>query len=191
MSWTRPTIANICILAAFLLLPVQLWAADNDKTPKIKAAYIHQFSHFVSWSDNGDASKTPDALLTICVMGHDRVGEYLERLAGHSHGSYSIGVEHLASPSAAHHCEILYIASRSLAAVDEIIQGMSRFPVLTVSDIPGFVDRGGMIGFVLKEDRVRLEINLFAAQRARLRISAKLIEVSLRVIQVHANGGGE
>ena len=191
MSWIRPIIFHVyTLLMVSLLCPVQSWAVDLDKVSRIKAAYIHQFSHFVSWPGSEAVASSSIAQMTICIIGHDLVSEYLAKLAGHRHGAYSIEIEHPTSPSAAHHCELLYITPRSPAEVDEIVREMDRFPVLTVSDVPGFVDRGGMIGFIVKEDRVRLEINLPAAQRARLHISAKLIEVSLRIIRVHANEGG-
>ncbi len=75
--------------------------------------------------------------------------------------------------------------------MEDVLRVVDRHPVLTISDYPGFVDIGGMIGFVNKDNRVRLEINLPAAQRARLHISAKLIEVSLRVISTQASGWRE
>lgn len=173
-----------------LTFPVQSWAGSQDTVSRIKAAYIHQFSHFVSWPDDENNAASSRTRMTICIMGHDRVGEYLERLSGHGHGAYFIEIRHPSSPSEAHHCEVLYIAPRPPTGMRGVIGGLARLPVLTVSAVPGFVDQGGMIGFVIKDDRVRLEINLPAVQRSRLHVSAKLIEVSLRVIQTQANGGG-
>jgi hypothetical protein len=56
-----------------------------------------------------------------------------------------------------------------------------RMPILTVSDAPGFVNRGGMIEFVLDSNRVRFEINLAAARAAGLNLSSELLRVATAV----------
>jgi hypothetical protein len=56
-------------------------------------------------------------------------------------------------------------------------------PILTLGDSPGFVQAGGMIGFVVHENNVRLAVNLHAAHRAGFSISAKLLEVALNIIK--------
>ncbi|HEU5335061.1 MAG TPA: YfiR family protein, partial [Terriglobales bacterium] len=60
-------------------------------------------------------------------------------------------------------------------------------PVLTVGDSGDFLPLGGVINFVVEQDRVRFEISLAAAQRQRLKISSKLLAVA-RVVD--AGGGG-
>jgi hypothetical protein len=57
---------------------------------------------------------------------------------------------------------------------------------LTVGESADFLSLGGMINFVLEEDRVSFEINLEAAERHRLKLSSKLLAVA-RVVNV---GGG-
>jgi hypothetical protein len=47
--------------------------------------------------------------------------------------------------------------------------------VLTVGDFEGFTRRGGMIRFVTVGNKIRLRINLAAAQAANLTISSKLL----------------
>jgi hypothetical protein len=49
---------------------------------------------------------------------------------------------------------------------------------LTVSGQPSFAESGGMIGFVLEQEKVKLHINLKVLKQSGLSISAKLIEVS-------------
>jgi hypothetical protein len=80
-------------------------------------------------------------------------------------------------------CHILFL-SRSVAAEAEGILGRLRGrPVLTVSDVEGFAERGGTIGFALVEQSVRFDINLDAATAADLRMSAKLLAVARKVIR--------
>jgi YfiR/HmsC-like len=53
--------------------------------------------------------------------------------------------------------------------------------VLTVSDAPSFSRRGGIIEFVLSENRVRFEVNLQAAENCGLELSSQLLKVAIRV----------
>jgi hypothetical protein len=52
---------------------------------------------------------------------------------------------------------------------------------LTVSDIPQFSQRGGMIQFVLEGNRIRFEVNLTATRRAGLSLSSELLKVATAV----------
>jgi hypothetical protein len=63
----------------------------------------------------------------------------------------------------------------------EILTALDESGVLTVSDMPGFTRRGGMIQFVLEGERVRFEINLASAESARLVLSSELLKVAASV----------
>lgn len=56
-------------------------------------------------------------------------------------------------------------------------------PVLTVGDSSGFAEAGGMIGFLLQDNRVRFDVNLPSAQRSKLRVSSNLLRVARRVLE--------
>jgi hypothetical protein len=48
--------------------------------------------------------------------------------------------------------------------------------------MPDFLRRGGMIQFVLHDERVRFEINLTTAASARLTVSSELLKVASSVV---------
>jgi hypothetical protein len=50
-----------------------------------------------------------------------------------------------------------------------------------VSDMPRFAERGGMIQFILEENRVRFQVNLAAAQNAGLVLSSQLLKLAALV----------
>ncbi len=50
-----------------------------------------------------------------------------------------------------------------------------------MSDIPAFVDAGGVIGLTVSDNKVAFEVNLEAAQQADLKISAQLLKVARSV----------
>ncbi len=53
--------------------------------------------------------------------------------------------------------------------------------VLTVGESPGFAERGGVIRFILVEDKVRFEINQGAGEIAGLRLSGQLLKLATLV----------
>ena len=62
-----------------------------------------------------------------------------------------------------------------------IIASLEDAPVLTVSDAEGFLGAGGMISLVLLDNKVRWEINRVAIDLADLHISAKLLQLAIRI----------
>jgi hypothetical protein len=60
--------------------------------------------------------------------------------------------------------------------------------VLTVSDIPDFTNSGGMIQFVLLENKVRFQVNLTAAETAGLTLSSQLLKVATSVKRESPSG---
>jgi hypothetical protein len=61
------------------------------------------------------------------------------------------------------------------------MEDLDKTAVLTVSDMPQFAQRGGMIQFVLEGNRVRFEVNLIATQHAGLTLSSDLLKVATAV----------
>ena len=59
------------------------------------------------------------------------------------------------------------------------------YPVLTVSDIDNFAERGGVIGLTIVGDNIRFQVNRGAALTKGLRLSSSLLEIAERVY-----GGG-
>jgi hypothetical protein len=91
-------------------------------------------------------------------------------------------VRRIAKVQVAANCSILFISSSEENQLDSVLQMAQRFDLLTVSDIPHFAERGGMIGFVTHADRIRFEVNRPVAERSHLILSSELLRVALRVI---------
>ena len=62
------------------------------------------------------------------------------------------------------------------------LRALGELPVLTVSDIDGFAEAGGGIGFAMVDDRVRFDVNARALEESRLKASAQLMKIARTVI---------
>jgi hypothetical protein len=84
---------------------------------------------------------------------------------------------------------ILFISASEKKRVPQILAGLRGSSVLTVADMDGFLDDGGMIQFLSDNDRVRFAINVDAANRSRLKVSSKLLSLA-RAVGKDVKGGG-
>src|SRR6185503_2472570 len=100
-------------------------------------------------------------------------------LSGESVGGHSLVAKRIGGMREVDGCRILFVSNQTL--IDSAALAAERMPILTVSDSPDFLKRGGMIEFVLDSNRVRFEINLAAAKTAGLNLSSELLRVATAV----------
>jgi hypothetical protein len=81
-------------------------------------------------------------------------------------------------PGEARSCEIVFISASERRALREILDAVKDFNTLTVGDMEGFAESGGMISLMLEDGHVQLEINAAAAERVHLRISSRLLNLA-------------
>jgi len=159
------------------------YAAGPAPVDRIKAAYIYKFTHFVTWPALSLAS---NGEFNICVLGDDPVINELQPLNMTLRKSYLIRVDHLQSVSRIPGCNILYISDSEQARLHSILEFLFNRPILTISDMPGFVRKGGMIGFVRIDNRIRVEINRDSARQVGIDFSAKLLEIASMVLDARS-----
>ncbi|HEX3130711.1 MAG TPA: YfiR family protein, partial [Thermoanaerobaculia bacterium] len=75
-------------------------------------------------------------------------------------------------------CHVLFVSRSERGRLPEVLAQVQGEPVLTVGDTDGFLKAGGIINFVLDENKVRFQINPEAAERSRLKISSKLLRLA-------------
>ena len=75
-------------------------------------------------------------------------------------------------------CQVLFISRSEEKQVRKLLPGLNKSGMLTVSDMPGFLDHDGMIQFILVGNRVRFEVNLDSVQGAGLTLSSELLKVA-------------
>jgi hypothetical protein len=147
---------------------------------QVKATYLYNFGRFVKWPDAVPAGKGDS--FPVCVLGQDPFGSILDStLAGEALEGKPVVLRRISKPQEAGECRILFISSTEEKRLKEILTAIDESGVLTVSDMPGFTRRGGMIQFILEGDRVRFEINVASAENARLVLSSELLKVAASV----------
>jgi len=164
-----------------------LWAQSPKPTDyDVKAVYLYNFGRFVEWPAS---VTTKSDSFTVCVLGQDPFGPALDAtLAGETIGGKSVSAKRISTPQEAGSCQILFMSSAEASRLNKIMEALDKGAVLTVSDMPQFSQRGGMIQFVLDGKKVRFEVNLTAVQRAGLTLSSELLKVATTVRRNPASG---
>jgi hypothetical protein len=158
-----------------------LRAQTAAKEYRIKAAFLFNFAHYVEWPP--DAFKEANSPLTYCTIGEDPFEGVLdESLKEKSVGARPLRVQHLSGIENIQGCHIVFIGANEKKRLSAILEILKQAPVLVVGESNRFVEQGGTVGFLSTENTVRFEVNLDAAQRARLSISATLLSVAKTVI---------
>jgi hypothetical protein len=177
MNMTPRRQMTLALLAVIFCLGLmqEMVGQQRPQEYAVKAAYLYNFGKFAKWP-----SETPS--FNICLLGKDPFGSSLDRtVAGESIDGKPIAVRRLNDLGAVRDCEILFVSSSERGRMAWVLAQVQNLPILTVSDAPEFLDRGGMIQFELQNDRVRFSINLRAARDAKLNISSELLNVATRV----------
>ena len=147
------------------------------KEYQVKAVFLYNFVQFVTWPPQ--AFSGPGAPFRIGILGEDPFGSYLdETVKGEMVDGHPLVVERYGSVAEAGGCQILFVGRSEMGNLESIFASIQGKPILTIGDAQGFIQRGGIVRFDLKDNKVHLRISLKAAKRARLEISSKLLRLA-------------
>ena len=180
-EWGRVRCSRIVLLVVLYGLTLAASLARGEESSfseyQVKALFLLNFARYVDWP--ASAFTNTSAPVQVGVCGGDKVGDLLEKaVAGKSFGGRSIVIRRLSGTADAAHCQILFISASEKKQLREVLASVRDLPVLTVGECPEFVGAGGIINFIMRDGRVRLEIDLDSARRAGLQISSRLLSVA-------------
>lgn len=135
---------------------------------QLKTVYLFHFAELAEW---------PSSLpLTICLQGSSPIRNYLPELEGQLIDGQPVHIR-LDQQLDLNGCRILFLSN-----IDALTPGLKERAktqhVLLVSDVEGFAEKGGMVQFALRDNRLKLVINLSAVKQAGLKFSSKLLRMS-------------
>lgn len=193
-SWgSRTCLAGgiLGILLARVLVTAAMGAEISAPSEhQLKAAFVFNFSKFVTWSDPSLTST--NLPLVIGVFDDPRVARELANLTeGKAVGARAVLVKESKDLSRLAGSHILYVGGSSdLGARGRIAESEWR-GVLTVGDAEDFLERGGVIGFVWEGKKLRFQINLDRADQGGIKMSSHLLRLAQKVIRSDASKAPE
>ncbi len=168
--------------------------SDLNREYKIKAAFLYNFIQFVDWPKEKISGKNDPIVLGI--IGKDPFGDSFKPIENNQiKGKKSIikrfdGIEKLKKSSdkgksdieSLRKCHLLFICSSEEDNLKDIINLVSENCVLTVGETSNMLKSGGVINFLVDENKVRFEINLSAARQEKIKIRSQLLRLAKNVM---------
>jgi hypothetical protein len=175
---------------ALVVAPQARADSEKSKEYQIKAAFLYNFINFVDWpkektTDNND-------LITIGIIGRDPFGKAFEPLKNKQAKGKKVLIKRYISLKESklskdqvegiRKCHLLFVCRSEKEQFRSIINIVKDQNVLIVGDMNNFLKSGGMVNFVIEEQKIRFEINNNAAKQAKLNIRSKLLRLAKKVI---------
>jgi hypothetical protein len=181
VHWRRILRASVFALVAcglFLSAAAKaLSQNEEDAEYSVKLGFLYNFTKFVEWPP--DSFRDSGAPLVICIIGHDPFRQDLvAELRTRKVGDHPVEVRSQTPNDKLSVCHIVFVPVTEKKQCDRILRGLQGSRTLTVGETEGFAVLGGMINLVIEENKVRFEINRLAADRAGLKIGARLLSIA-------------
>lgn len=175
-SWYYRLTHYIALTGASILFAcfhvTQAGSAADENTLKI--SYIYNFMKFVEWPE--DIVKQN---YKLCVLGDNPFGEKLNFFETKNLRGFAITIQTDLSLSNARQCNVIFISQSEAGRLTYVLLNLAPYSILTVSDIEGFADKGGVIELIRNaQGDIIFRVNRESAKKAKLHISSKLLELS-------------
>lgn len=167
-------------LSLALVLGVPLVAGSPGQAIEeyqLKAAFIFNIAKFVEWpAEAFQGSKDP---IVLCIIGASPFGDALEQAAnGRTVDERRFAIRTVSDVKQAGGCHILFVSSSERKRFRSVLGEIAASGILTVGDVESFATDGGVVNLKLDGDKIRIGINVHAAERERIRISSKLLSLA-------------
>jgi hypothetical protein len=164
---------------------VLIGPAAKAQTPMgesaVKAMFVYNFLKFVEWPSSA-APATGEAFV-VCIIGEgetpDAVQHFLESKAI---GDQRLVVRRARWDESLAGARAVFVLERDSKKLRHILDEAAAAGVLSIGEGDGFASRGGVIGLLVEDRKVRFDVDTSAAQNARLRVSSKLLALSRTVL---------
>lgn len=177
LAWGRTTIVGVLLL---FTANVGISNAQSPTDVRVKAAFVFNFAKFIEWPGfSHGASTTP---IKIAIVGEDPIKAELESvMRGKSIDAHPIEILKFQSLTEIQACHLLFISNSERANLPQILKLIRNTVVVTVSDMPDFLDQGGQIAFLSQENKIRFEVNIAETERVGVKLSSNLLKLALAV----------
>ncbi len=167
-----------CVIVLSVTLARVGNAADLSG-PQVEASYVFNFIKFAEWPAGAVRGSRQ---VTLCVVGSKSIGQILGDMDGRQIGRRTLHVvPNVGAEDDLRGCQALYLGASVQQHLSSVVRALGDAPVLTISSIAGFAQKGGCIGLTYRENKMRFEINLAAARKARLRLPSQVLNLASNV----------
>jgi YfiR/HmsC-like len=177
----RMTRILLCCVMGCMIIHAMSGSAQSRDARAVRVAYLFNLIQFVTWPPEKHD-------LLIGVVGDRTIDEMIRTLLD---GKIVDGKIIHVVPSPAdddiRRCSIVYFGEAHSSRSKAVLADVKNLSILTVGEADSFARDGGIVGLVKDDDHIEIQVNLDAAQRARISISSRVL--NLAVIMRPGHGG--
>ncbi len=151
---------------------------------QVKALFLYNFINFVDWPTV--SSFNSRSTVNICIIGEDPFGDSLDDIRAETAKGKKLAIKFYRPYDEPKGCHLLFIPAAEKNHTGHILRSIRETGVLTVADSEEAARQGAVIGFYIEQKKVRFAVNMEAARRAGLKISAKLLKLA-RIVRSTEN----
>ena len=161
-------------------LPAAAAEPASTKEYEVKAAFLYNFTKFVEWPEEKFAAT--NSPIVIGVLGRNPFGTALEEMIKNRKvNGRGIQLKQIDSVAEVPGLHVLFVSNGDSERFAGLADALQEGSVLGVGESEALLKRGGAIMFALEGDKVRFELDINSAERARLKISAQLQKLARKV----------
>ena len=162
------------LLGTLLTLFVCTYAtAQSIEENQLKMALAFNFASYVEWPNLGKQDP-----IDFCIFDDKHLTETFHKLTTRTIDEHSISVRDIDLNDTLSDCEVLIFNGRDRKRIALALDAVKDKPVLTIGELPDFIDSGGVINLYREGGKYHFQINPFTAQRNNLQISARLLQLA-------------
>lgn len=172
----------LLIISIYILIPQKSIAQDLSEYD-IKAGYIYKFIYFIDWPEN--TFPKSDSMINFAIVGKSPFGSSFEKIIGKTINGRVLAIEVIDTDvliTQPDKYQIIFICSSEQRNLSQILKIVNGIPVLTISDSEAFLEKNGMINFIVLDGNIRFEINDLAIGKSGLKIRSAMKRQAVRII---------
>jgi hypothetical protein len=179
VSGRRSIIKRLLVLAT-LLFGVRVEAQAPMDESQVKAMFVYNFLKFVEWPVNASLrAKDP---FVVLIIGEGATADATEHfLESKTLGERPLVVRRAQWDQSLAGARAAFVVERDPKKLHRVLDAAAAAGVLTIGEGESFTTRGGVIGLLVENRRVRFDVDTSAAQIAGLRVSSKLLALTRTV----------
>jgi len=148
----------------------------------LKAVYLEKFSRFITWPEESLTDDTSKPFI-ISVIGKTPLTKNLEQIyAIQKIKNKRVIIQSVTNIKDIEGSHVLFIAESEKKNIDKIISITKHQPILTIGETKGYAEKGVLINFFEKDNKLRFEINETAVLKSPLQMSYYLLN-SAKIVQ--------
>ncbi|MCK5214330.1 MAG: YfiR family protein [Candidatus Omnitrophica bacterium] len=194
MRFRKPRKIRLIIIACLLInsAAAVYGARSLEEYRELKRQWVYNVARFVTWPAR--SFSLTDTPFIVGIIGEE-LQKAEDLFKGKTIQGRKVEVKRFNSAYDVKFCHLLYISASQKNSVSSIIMNSKRLKpstgggtsrvltstssaILTISDMENFIQKGGMVQLVVKENKIRFQVNQTSAKKAGLKISSQLLKLA-------------